>query len=220
MKVLKNCKLCGKEIFQVSHSQGICNSCRARQGWKIRPHTVSKEDRIKHNQKRLKTLKKKYPQKFSRKIIICPCGKQMDVNINSQRKYCSEKCQHKYTRPTWNEENKKHLRKAIVKAISEGRWRGHNSGVGGIRKDLGHYVRSTFEANYARILQFENKQYEFEQHHFQCSDGSYYIPDFYIPEDNKFVEIKGRLSDSKGIKKFKEISKRETQFIWEFIGPN
>ena len=154
MIVLKHCKICGKEIFQVSHSQGICSSCRAKQGWKKRSHILSEKDKIERNKKRLRTLTEKYPEKFSKKTIRCRCGKEIVVNINSNRKYCSEKCQYKYSKPTWNEENKQHLRKAIAKSVAEGRWRGHNSGVGGIRQDLGHYVRSTFEANYARILVF------------------------------------------------------------------
>ena len=216
MKVLKECKDCGKQIMQVPHSQGICRSCAAKRCWKTRERTKSQES----IEKMLKTQKEKYPERFAYETRVCACGKEFQAKPKSKRKYCSTDCQHKYYQSNWTKEKKENLQKSIAQAISEGRWRGHNSGVGGYRKDLQHYVRSTFEANYARILLYENKKYDFEKHHFKCKDGSIYIPDFYIIEENTFVEIKGRLSDTKGIKKFKEISEKETKYNWLFIGPD
>ena len=220
MKIKKNCIYCGKEIFQVKHSKGICPSCRTKKQWSSRPKHYDNLTKQKMFEKRKKTLLEKYPESFSHKLITCPCGKILDVNINSDKKYCSTKCQYKYSPIIWTEDRKNNLRKSIAKSISEGKWRGHNSGIGGIRKDLGIYFRSTFEANFARILKYSGIEFEFEQHHFKCSDGSIYIPDFYIPSKNTFIEIKGRLSDTKGIKKFKEISSKEKQYNWDFIGPN
>lgn len=220
MKIKKFCIICNKEIYQVPHSKGVCPSCRAKKQWMNRPRQYSENSKRIMNLKRLNTLKEKYPDKFEHKTIICPCGKEINVRIKSKRKYCSPECQHKYSDYSYTELHRENLRKSIANSISQGRWRGHNSGIGGIRQDLGIYFRSTFEANFARILKFNKLNFEFEQYHFKCSDGSIYIPDFYIPSKNEFIEIKGRLSDTKGISKFKEISSKEKTYKWKFIGPN
>ena len=128
--------------------------------------------------------------------------------------YCSQQCQHNAAKGRkMSEEHKENLRKSIALAISEGRWKGHNSGCGGKRRDISNiYFRSTFEANYARYLNFMNTKWEFEQKHLKLDDGRYYIPDFYIPKSNTIIEIKGRLSDTKGIQKYK-LAKKEIQTI-------
>lgn len=61
----------------------------------------------------------------------------------------------------------------------------------GYREDLKEYFRSTWEANFARILKFENEYYEYEKYSFFLEKGSRYIPDFYLPQEDVFVEIKG-----------------------------
>lgn len=220
MKIKKNCIVCNKEILQVKHSKGICPSCRAKKQWENRPKHYDKKTKEKMISKRKETLMIKYPESFSHKTVTCPCGNKFDVRVKSKRKYCSPECQHKYSDYSFSTSHKENLRKSIANSISEGRWRGHNSGIGGTRKDLGIYFRSTFEANFARILQLNKIEFKFEQYHFNCSDGAIYIPDFFIPSKNEFVEIKGRLSDTKGISKFKEISSKEKTYKWKFIGPN
>jgi hypothetical protein len=63
--------------------------------------------------------------------------------------------------------------------------------VGGHRKDLGHATRSSWEANFARILIFLKLSYDYEKYTFELEEGDTYTPDFYIPLKNKFYEIKG-----------------------------
>lgn len=62
----------------------------------------------------------------------------------------------------------------------------------GIKKDLGHYVRSSWEANYARFLNYKGIAYEYEPNTFSLvrSDGTKttYTPDFFI---GHWVEVKG-----------------------------
>jgi hypothetical protein len=63
----------------------------------------------------------------------------------------------------------------------------------GYRDDLQHYFRSTWEANYARYLNFENIEWTYELYKFPFYDEdgrilSVYTPDFFT---DKFVEIKG-----------------------------
>jgi len=62
-------------------------------------------------------------------------------------------------------------------------------GNGGYREDLGHYVRSNWEANFARILRLQGRTYEYEPRSFELSEGRTYTPDFLV--DCVFYEVKG-----------------------------
>lgn len=71
-----------------------------------------------------------------------------------------------------------------------------HSGVGkgkvGTRKDLGHFVRSTWEANYARYLKINSIKYEYEPKRFYLKElNCSYAPDFRL-EDDTYVEVKGQ----------------------------
>lgn len=76
-------------------------------------------------------------------------------------------------------------------------------GQGGCREDIGHFVRSRWEANIARILNFEKIQYSFEKKSFplKLSDGTilHYLPDFEL--HNRFIEVKGWWSPRALLKK-------------------
>ena len=74
---------------------------------------------------------------------------------------------------------------------------------GGFREDLGHYTRSSWEANFARILKYNKLLYDYEPKHFTLKDGTTYTPDFYISKKNIFYEIKGYEFTDKHIR-FKE----------------
>ena len=78
---------------------------------------------------------------------------------------------------------------------------------GSFRKDLNHYVRSSWEANFARILKYLKEPYEYEKYTFKVGEASEYTPDFYLKNQNIFIEIKGYLNEKGRIKieKFKEI---------------
>jgi hypothetical protein len=76
--------------------------------------------------------------------------------------------------------------------------KGSGRGKGGIRKDIGHYVRSTWEANICRVLKYFNKNYDYEKHRFKISLNNIdytYCPDLKI--NNTFWEIKGHAKSSK-----------------------
>ena len=66
-------------------------------------------------------------------------------------------------------------------------------GNGGFREDLGHYVRSNWEANFARILKHEGKSYEYEPTTFTLEDGKTYTPDFL--SEGIYYEVKGFWTD-------------------------
>ena len=64
----------------------------------------------------------------------------------------------------------------------------------GHRKDLGRSFRSTWEANYARMLNYEDKKWSYEEHKFPFYDEygkiiCVYTPDFFV--DDEFIELKG-----------------------------
>ena len=69
----------------------------------------------------------------------------------------------------------------------------------GIRKDLGQYFRSSWEANIARILNYENIEWMYETKRFvfkeEINGVISYQPDFYLPEQNKWIEVKGWMDE-------------------------
>ncbi len=85
-------------------------------------------------------------------------------------------------------------------------------GKGGYRDDIGHYVRSTYEHYYAQQLKLNKIKYFYEPKKFQLEIGgqqTVFIPDFYLIEDKKWIEIKNsyNVQDKKFLKKltaFKE----------------
>ena len=56
------------------------------------------------------------------------------------------------------------------------------------------YFRSSWEANYARLLNYQGVIWEYEKDTFELSSGGSYTPDFKIGS-NEYVEIKGWLTD-------------------------
>jgi len=87
----------------------------------------------------------------------------------------------------------------IFKFISnrEGRPVGITCGKGGIRKDLNHYFRSRWEANFARVLNYLNIRWEYEIKRLWNNSGtSSYLPDFYLNDLNMFAEVKGWEKDA------------------------
>ena len=65
----------------------------------------------------------------------------------------------------------------------------------GYRADLGHYVRSTWEADLARVFRYQEIEYLYEPRTFELvtQNGKYitYTPDFYVPTLKQWFEVKG-----------------------------
>ena len=55
----------------------------------------------------------------------------------------------------------------------------------------GHRFRSRTEARWAVFLDALNVKYEYESEGYELRDGQRYLPDFYLPNEACFVEIKG-----------------------------
>lgn len=94
----------------------------------------------------------------------------------------------------------KNVREKISKSRKEGIRNGTikladkvGVGKGGFRADIGHYVRSTYEHYYAQQLKEQKISYFYEPKVFEIEvDGqkSSFMPDFYLIEERKWVEIK------------------------------
>ncbi|MBA3534226.1 MAG: hypothetical protein H0T73_20075, partial [Ardenticatenales bacterium] len=95
-------------------------------------------------------------------------------------------------------------RAASFKAFLSERWSGKKNPMygrppgnrkKGYREDLGHFVRSTWEADLARVLRYLNLEYLYESKTFELitKEGQTlnYTPDFYIPVLDTWIEVKG-----------------------------
>jgi hypothetical protein len=87
---------------------------------------------------------------------------------------------------------------------------GCSRGIQGFRADIGHYVRSTLEANYARYLISKSIKYEYETRAFllitEEGKKTNYWPDFYLVETDEYVELKNY--KRKGIDKVELLQKQ------------
>ena len=80
---------------------------------------------------------------------------------------------------------------------------------GGWREDLDKYFRSSWEANYARYLNYikEPWVYEPKEFEFPIKRGNRtYKPDFWLPEKENWIEIKGYM-DAKSKTKLNRFKK-------------
>ena len=89
----------------------------------------------------------------------------------------------------------------------------------GYREDLGHVCRSSWEANFCRVLKRMNIKYDFEPKTFILNDGRSYTPDLYIHDDNGYyIEIKGYF-DEKKKEKLSKFIKEYPDIRLSFITP-
>ncbi len=91
-----------------------------------------------------------------------------------------------------SKESKQRHRNATLNSWKNGTYRTVPMGRGktGVRKDIGHFVRSTWEANFARVLRYHGIEYQYEPRRFNIGYMTY-TPDFYIPKFDLWIEVKG-----------------------------
>lgn len=100
-----------------------------------------------------------------------------------------------------------------------------NLARGGYRKDLNQYFRSKMESNVARYYNFTGVKwiYEFKEFEFDGikRGNRYYKPDFYLPNADSYIEVKGwfRQCDKTKLRRFKKYYPNEFSKLW-FIIPN
>lgn len=96
---------------------------------------------------------------------------------------------------TISKEQRELTSKRMVNEIILGKCNSCGNAKGGYREDLGHFVRSTWEANICRLLKHFNVNYEYENYAFQIKEKTRYIPDLFLPKYISFIEIKGRMTE-------------------------
>ena len=70
----------------------------------------------------------------------------------------------------------------------------------------GYRFRSRLEARWAVFFDSVGAKYLYEPEGFVLQDGTYYLPDFYLPDIRTFVEVKGVMS-KKDLHKIEEFAK-------------
>lgn len=93
---------------------------------------------------------------------------------------------------------------------------GGGNGKYGFREDLGQFFRSTWEANYARVLNLRGISWEYEPRRFKLG-GTTYTPDFRLGR-NKYVEVKGWESPE-WEKKLRKFQAKYPEIELEVLGP-
>ena len=92
-------------------------------------------------------------------------------------------------------------------------------GKGGFKKDIGHYIRSSYEHNFAKFLNQMGISYKYEPKHFEVfvdNKSTSFTPDFCI--NKTWFEIKNSFNVkdekfNKKLKSFKDIYKNENIYI-------
>lgn len=133
----------------------------------------------------------------------CPYCKSIFLpnNFKVEQKYCSKMCAGKDRAETTaalgrSRKGRKESLEVRARMSLAATKRAANSnftkGIGGIRDDIGHYVRSSWEANIARILKYESIDYKYEPDSFKLIHNDkvfHYIPDFKLKD--RYIEVKG-----------------------------
>jgi hypothetical protein len=132
-----------------------------------------------------------------RPTIICSiCGKEKKVKPSKINitKYCSRGCRSKGVSLQFKgkTKSKEHKKKIGLGNVGRKCANPYGRGKSGIREDLGTFFRSTWEANFARILNYLGIEWEYEpQDKRIIFETCSYLPDFYLPEKSLYIELKG-----------------------------
>ena len=168
-------------------------------------------------------------KKIARIERKCECcgnifeGKPSDLNVY----FCSRECFHKAGREIKTcitckkqfeiKKSDNHIQRCSRQCQfvdqSNGKIKLHLNGRTGYRIDLGmkDYFKSALEADFARFLEYFGIQYLYENKTFITNKGAY-TPDFFLPDLNLFVELKGVENNGKPFEKMmtKNLSKHQS----------
>lgn len=155
--------------------------------------------------------------KVERFSCICKiCNK--NFKARTQQEYCSKEhyyqdvkltrielncayCKNNYVKPS-NRITKYCSKKCQAFALSAGLETKPTNGRAGFRKDLpsNYFFKSSLEADFARWCNAIGKKYIYEYKSFVVQyDGNdkVYTPDFYLPDEDKYIETKAIRRDKK-----------------------
>jgi len=192
--IYNTCKNCGKQISgNALKKSNFCYHCSA---------SFYKNPSKPSSRKRISEAKIKFYENGGK-----PWNHGMTTENNELWAKTAKKISKALTGTTLEDRYGKKQAKEIKKKMSI-RSKGENNPMfgkpphhrkGGFREDLGHYVRSAWEADFARILKLYNLKYEYEPKTFKLklSNGEicHYTPDFYVKSNNTFYEVKGWMHD-------------------------
>lgn len=170
----KNSKYCSKECKAASKRKekfdNTCKVCKTNFRFRTKRGYCSKD--CYHKDVKIKRIDLKCQN----------CGEEFVKPANRITKYCGKKCQ--------------------IFAQSSGLAEVPSNGRMGFRKDLPdkYFFKSSLEADYARYCQAVGKPYIYEHKTFTVSYGGrdkVYTPDFYHPDEDRYVETKAIRRDRK-----------------------
>lgn len=191
----KICPICGKEFYY----KHINNKCCSREcGMKTRKgkSALKKQD---YPCVICGKIKKLTPYKASK-------VKHIHCSIECRNIGCSERMSGKGN-PMYGKTHTPEVKKKLAK-LAMGRFNGNTKA--GKREDIDHHFRSSWEANYARLLNSKGIKWEYEPKTFYFEGikrgSTSYTPDFYLPETDKWKEIKGWMTKKSKtkLKRFKK----------------
>jgi len=227
-KKCENCLYFFIDDSKRNMSRTCSKKCSYELGVKIRKEKGSYKRTFEQNKKLSKTLKQKYKngwnpntpdviKKFiertkkmnesgelKRKVEATCLKKYGDVHFMKTPFY-KQMFSEMFSNRKYSQETRNKMSISAQKRLRTKKESLYTSANGGFRKDLGMYFRSGWEANYARLLKFQNKIWEYEPISFNLKINGSYTPDFKVGDD--FFEIKGKVEKSfeKKLKEFKEI---------------
>jgi len=132
-----------------------------------------------------KKLSPEHREAISKAVTGC------DYNLSEEgrriRAECGRRALEKIRqRPGYWERVRKGQKESRARRAREGTLYFPNGrGISGIRKDVGHFTRSTLEANFSRVLLLNKIPYQYEPKCFNLQIGGntvLYLPDFYLEE--------------------------------------
>lgn len=102
-----------------------------------------------------------------------------------------------------SEETRAKTSASISKLILEGKFNFHNHFKTGYYK--GNFYRSSWEFKAMKYFDRNNIVWQYEPKRFYLKElKRYYVPDFYLPDLNKYIEIKGRIGNPNKFKIFQK----------------
>jgi len=163
-------RMCKDENSIIHKTKAACLSCEKEFVVKKQKKYCTRECYLRENKKPRIDLKCDF------------CGKDYQKPLGESTKYCSKTCQ--YT------------------AQSSGFHEIPSNGRMGFRRDLPdtYFFKSSLEADYARWCEATNKPYIYEHKTFKVQyEGrdKQYTPDFYHPDEDRYVELKAIRRDRK-----------------------
>jgi len=83
----------------------------------------------------------------------------------------------------------------------------------------GYLFRSRLEARWAIFFETLRVQYEYEKEGFDLGKAGWYLPDFWLPAQQCWVEIKGAEPTEEELAKVRALARASCKPVWLFKGP-